>query len=98
MQNLILLKNCLDRHLAKRGNKTALIFEPNNPDEKAQHIFYSALHKRVRKFSNVLKTQGVKKGNRMCLYLPMIPKLSIAMLACAGIGATHNVVFAGFFS
>jgi acetyl-CoA synthetase len=88
--------NCLDRHLKRKGNKTAIIFEPNNPAEKAQHITYGELHKRVCKMANVLKSQGIKKGDRVCIYLPMIPELAISILACARIGAIHSVVFAGF--
>ena len=88
--------NCLDRHLAKRGDKTAIIFEPNNPDETAQHISYNDLYSQVAKMSNVLRDQGVKKGDRVCIYLPMIPDLAVSVLACARIGAIHSVVFAGF--
>jgi acetyl-CoA synthetase len=91
-------KNCIDRHLAKRGDKTAIIFEPNNPDEAAQHISYNELYTRVSKMANVLRDQGIKKGDRVCIYLPMIPELAIAVLACARIGAIHSVVFAGFSS
>jgi acetyl-CoA synthetase len=91
-------KNCIDRHLAKRGNKTAIIFEPNNPDEEAQHISYNELYVRVSKMANVLREQGIKKGDRVCIYLPMIPELAVAILACARIGAIHSVVFAGFSS
>jgi acetyl-CoA synthetase len=93
-----IVKNCIDRHLARRGNKTAIIFEPNNPDEKAQHISYAALHERVCKMANVLREQGIKKGDRVCIYLPMIPELAFSVLACARIGAIHSVVFAGFSS
>lgn len=89
-------KNCIDRHLAKRGNKTAIIFEPNNPDEEAQHITYNELYDRVSKMANVLRAQGIKKGDRVCIYLPMIPDLAISLLACARIGAIHSVIFAGF--
>jgi len=89
-------KNCIDRHLAKRGNKTAILFEPNNPKEEAQHITYNELYERVAKLSNVLQEQGVKKGYRVCIYLPMIPELAVSVLACARIGAIHSVVFAGF--
>jgi len=91
-----IVKNCIDRHLARRGNKTAIIFEPNNPEEEAQHITYNELHQRVCKMANVLREQGVKKGDRVCIYLPMIPELAITTLACARIGAIHSVVFAGF--
>ena len=89
-------KNCIDRHLAKKGDKTAIIFEPNDPKEEAQHISYNDLHLRVSKMANVLKEQGVTKGDRVCIYLPMIPELAVATLACARIGAIHSVVFAGF--
>jgi acetyl-CoA synthetase len=89
-------KNCIDRHLAKRGEKTAIIFEPNNPAEEAQHITYNELYDRVCKMANVLRDQGIKKGDRVCIYLPMIPELAVAVLACARIGAIHSVVFAGF--
>ncbi|HTG67347.1 MAG TPA: acetate--CoA ligase [Flavobacterium sp.] len=91
-------KNCIDRHLNKRGDKTAIIFEPNNPDEEALHISYNELHQRVCKMANVLREQGVKKGDRVCIYLPMIPELAVSILACARIGAIHSVVFAGFSS
>jgi len=89
-------KNCIDRHLAKRGEKTAIIFEPNDPKEEAQHISYNELYDRVAKLANVLRDQGIKKGDRVCIYLPMIPELAISVLACARIGAVHSVVFAGF--
>ena len=89
-------KNCIDRHLAKNGNKTAIIFEPNDPSEEAIHITYNELHQKVSKMANVLKEQGIKKGDRVCIYLPMIPELAITTLACARIGAIHSVVFAGF--
>ncbi|MGB3776483.1 MAG: acetate--CoA ligase, partial [Leeuwenhoekiella sp.] len=93
---LNITENCIDRHLRTRGDKTAILFEPNDPDEKAQHISYTQLHDKVCQFANVLKEQGVKKGDRVCIYLPMIPELSYAVLACARIGAIHSVVFAGF--
>ena len=89
-------KNCIDRHLAKRGDKTAIIFEPNDPKEAALHISYKELYERVSKMANVLREQGIKKGDRVCIYLPMIPELAVAVLACARIGAIHSVVFAGF--
>ncbi|SHI39854.1 acetyl-coenzyme A synthetase [Mesonia phycicola] len=95
---LNITENCIDRHLFSHGDDTAIIFEPNNPDEEAQHISYNELHRRVCKFANVLKNQGIKKGDRVCIYLPMIPELSVAMLACARIGAIHSIVFAGFSS
>lgn len=89
-------KNCIDRHLAKRGDKTAIIFEPNDPKEEAQHITYNDLYERVSKMANVLRDRGIKKGDRVCIYLPMIPELAVTVLACARIGAIHSVVFAGF--
>ncbi|AOW10077.1 acetate--CoA ligase [Flavobacterium gilvum] len=89
-------KNCIDRHLAKKGDKTAIIFEPNDPSEEALHISYNELYERVSKMANVLKEQGINKGDRVCIYLPMIPELAVAVLACARIGAIHSVVFAGF--
>ena len=89
-------KNCIDRHLARRGDKTAIIFEPNNPEEKALHITYNELYERVARMANVLREQGVQKGDRVCIYMPMIPELAVAVLACARIGAIHSVVFAGF--
>ncbi|PWI31615.1 acetate--CoA ligase [Flavobacteriaceae bacterium LYZ1037] len=95
---LNITENCIDRHLATRGDKTAILFEPNNPDEPAEHITYRQLYQRVNKFANVLKEQGIKKGDRVCIYVPMIPELAISVLACARIGAIHSVVFAGFSS
>lgn len=87
--------NCLDRHLAKRGDQTAIIWEGDDPaDDK--HITYRELHEQVCKFSNVLKSRGVKKGDRVCIYLPMIPEAAVAMLACTRIGAVHSIVFGGF--
>lgn len=95
---LNITENCIDRHLYTRGDKTAIIFEPNNPDEEAQHISYRELHDKVCRFANVLKEKGIQKGDRVCIYLPMIPELAISVLACARIGAIHSVVFAGFSS
>ncbi|MFD1015279.1 acetate--CoA ligase [Winogradskyella rapida] len=95
---LNITENCIDRHLYTRGDKTAIIFEPNDPSEAAEHISYKQLHQRVCKFANVLKEKGIEKGDRVCIYLPMIPELAIATLACARIGAIHSVVFAGFSS
>jgi acetyl-CoA synthetase len=89
-------KNCIDRHLNKRGDKTAIIFEPNDPSEEALHISYTELHQRVCKMANVLRENGITKGDRVCIYLPMIPELAVSILACARIGAIHSVVFAGF--
>jgi len=93
---LNITENCIDRHLSTKGNKTAILFEPNNPVEETQHITYNQLHERVNKFANVLKNEGLKKGDRVCIYLPMIPDLAISVLACARIGVIHSVVFAGF--
>jgi len=87
--------NCLDRHLSTRGNQTAIIWEGNEPGEQRE-ISYNELHQEVSKFSNVLKSRGVKKGDRVSIYLPMIPELAVAMLACARIGAIHSIVFGGF--
>lgn len=95
---LNITENCIDRHLESRGEKTAIIWEPNHPNEPVQQISYNDLHKRVNKMANVLKQKGVKKGDRVCLYLPMVPELAISVLACARIGAIHSVVFAGFSS
>jgi acetyl-CoA synthetase len=93
---LNITENCLDRHLKTQPNQTAIIFEPNDPDEAAQHITYEDLHSRVCRVANMLKANGAKKGDRICIYMPMIPELAIAVLACARIGAIHSVVFAGF--
>jgi len=87
--------NCLDRHLEVRGDKTALLWVGNEPGEERK-ITYRELHREVSKFANVLKSQGVKKGDRVCIYMPMVPEAGIAMLACARIGAIHTVVFGGF--
>ncbi|MCA0933762.1 acetate--CoA ligase [Lutimonas saemankumensis] len=95
---LNITENCLDRHLETIGNKTAIIWEPNDPDEESRYITYRQLYVKVSRFANVLKNNGIKKGDRVCLYMPMIPELAIAMLACARIGAVHSIVFAGFSS
>ena len=87
--------NCIDRHLEKRGEQTAIIWEGDNPDD-SKHITYSELHREVCKLSNVYKKLGVKKGDRVVLYIPMVPEAAYAMLACARIGAIHSIVFAGF--
>ena len=87
--------NCLDRHLPQRANQIALLWEGNNPNETIK-ITYATLYENVCRFANVLKKLTVKKGDRVCIYLPMIPEVVIAMLACARIGAVHSVVFAGF--
>jgi len=88
--------NCIDRHLEKHGDKTAIIWEPDSPDEKAKTYSFRQLHAEVSKMANVYKKLGVKKGDRVTIYLPMIPEAAFAMLACARIGAIHSVVFAGF--
>jgi len=88
--------NCIDRHLAERGDQTAIIWEPDSPEDDAKHITYKELHENVCKFANVLKGMGVGKGDRVVLYLPMIPEAAYAMLASARIGAIHSIVFAGF--
>ena len=93
---LNITKNCLDRHLSVRGDKTAIIWEPNDPKEEAQHISFNELYERVNKTANVLRAMGIEKGDRVCIYLPMIPELAITMLACAKLGAVHSVIFAGF--
>ena len=87
--------NCLDRHLATRGNQTAIIWEGDDPAD-SKHITYAELHEEVCKFANVLKAEGTKKGDRITIYMPMIPEAAVAMLACARIGAIHSVVFGGF--
>ena len=95
---LNITENCLDRHLEARGDQTAIIWEPNEPGDEAQHITYKELHARVSQFANALKNMGVEKGDRVCIYLPMVPELAVSVLACARIGAIHSVVFAGFSS
>ncbi len=93
---LNITENCLDRHLEKRGNKLALIWEPNDPKERFVRMTYRELHEEVCRTANVLKKHGLGKGDRVAIYMPMIPELTIAVLACARIGAVHSVVFAGF--
>lgn len=93
---LNITENCLDRHLAERGNVPAIIWESNDPNEKQRILTYSMLHKRVCQFAQVLINNGVQKGDRVCVYMGMIPELAIAILACARIGAIHSVVFGGF--
>jgi len=88
--------NCIDRHLATRGDQTAILWEPDDPDAEAQHISYAKLHQEVCRVANVLKSLGITKGDRVILYMPMIPEAGYAMLACARIGAIHSVVFGGF--
>lgn len=93
---LNITENCLDRHLGERGDKIAIIWEPNDPSTPNRTLTYKELHAQVCKFANVLLNNGAKKGDRICLYMPMVPELTIAVLACARIGAIHSVVFAGF--
>lgn len=93
---LNITENCLDRHLEKRGDQIALIWEANDPKESSKNYTYKQLHYEVCRMANILLNLGVKKGDRVCIYLPMIPELSFAVLACARIGAVHSVVFAGF--
>ena len=88
--------NCIDRHLDSKGDKTAILWEPNDPSQKAEKISYKQLAARVNQCANMLKNLGVKKGDRVCLYMPMVPELAISVLACARLGAIHSVVFAGF--
>ena len=88
--------NCIDRHLATRADQVAIIWEPDHPDTPARHVTYAQLHENVCRMANVLKSQGVTRGDRVVIYLPMIPEAAYAMLACARIGAVHSVVFAGF--
>ncbi|HRF19341.1 MAG TPA: AMP-binding protein, partial [Chitinophagaceae bacterium] len=88
--------NCIDRHLATMGDKPAIIWEPNNPEERTRVVTYNRLHKRVCQFAQVLKNNGVKKGDRVCIYMGMVPELAYAVLGCARIGAIHSVIFGGF--
>jgi len=90
--------NSIDRHLERKSEQTAIIFEPNMPNEQATHISYSVLHKKVCKMANLLSEMGINKGDRVAIYLPMIPELAVSVLACARIGAVHSVIFAGFSS
>ena len=93
---LNITENCLDRHLKRRGDQIAISWVPNDVNDVVKNLTYNQLHKEVCKFSNVLRSNGAKKGDRICLYMPMVPELAIAVLACARIGAVHSVVFAGF--
>lgn len=93
---LNITESCLDRHLEKLGDKPAIIWEPNNPEERTRVVTYERLHKRVCQFAQVLKNNGVKKGDRVCIYMGMVPELAYAVLACARIGAIHSVIFGGF--
>ena len=93
---LNITENCLDRHLADKGDQPAIIWEPNDPRDKNRILTYKELYIEVCRFVQVLKNNGVKKGDRVCIYMPMIPELAIAVLACARMGAIHSVVFGGF--
>ncbi|MBL7831177.1 MAG: acetate--CoA ligase [Saprospiraceae bacterium] len=93
---LNITENCIDRHLGTLGNKPAIIWEPNDPEEHYRVLTYRELHTKVMQFCNVLQNNGVKKGDRVCIYMGMIPELAIAMLACARMGAIHSVIFGGF--
>lgn len=93
---LNITENCLDRHLATRGNEAAIIWEPNEPEENHRMLTYNELHFKVQQFANVLLNNGVQKGDRVCIYMGMVPELAIATLACARIGAIHSVIFGGF--
>lgn len=93
---LNITENCLDRHLVDRADKPAIIWEPNDPNEHHRILTYKQLHHQVSMFANVLKHNGVQKGDRICIYMPMVPELAIAVLACARLGAIHSVVFGGF--
>jgi len=93
---LNITENCLDRHLEKDGDKPAIIWEPNDPNRDSITLSYKILHEQVCRFANVLKKNDVKKGDRVCIYMPMVPELAVAVLACARIGAVHSVVFGGF--
>ncbi len=93
---LNITENCLDRHLKDRGDQTALIWEPNDPSQAYKEYTYKELYQAVCQTANMLKANGIKKGDRVCFYMPMVPELTIAVLACARIGAIHSVVFAGF--
>ena len=93
---LNITENCIDRHLVAMADKPAIIWEPNNPDERTRIVTYARLHKRVCQFAQVLKNNGVKKGDRVCIYMGMVPELAYAVLGCARIGAIHSVIFGGF--
>ena len=93
---LNITENCIDRHLATMGDKPAIIWEPNDPEDRVRIVTYNRLHKRVCQFAQVLKNNGVKKGDRVCIYMGMVPELAYAVLGCARIGAIHSVIFGGF--
>ena len=93
---LNITENCIDRHLATSGEKPAIIWEPNNPEERTRIVTYNRLHKRVCQVAQMLTNLGVKKGDRVCIYMGMVPELAYAVLGCARIGAIHSVIFGGF--
>ena len=93
---LNITENCIDRHLEEMGEQPALIWEPNDPSDRVRTVTYNRLHKRVCQFAQVLRNNGVKKGDRVCIYMGMVPELAYAVLGCARIGAIHSVVFGGF--
>src|SRR5690606_37325649 len=93
---LNLAANCLDRHLATRADQTAIIWEPDDPATSGRTLTYRQLHEATCKFANLLRSEGVRRGDRVTIYLPMVPEAAVAMLACARIGAVHSIVFAGF--
>lgn len=93
---LNITENCIDRHLDEMGEKPAIIWEPNNPEERTRIVTYNRLHKRVCQFAQVLRNNGVKKGDRVCIYMGMVPELAYAVLGCARVGAIHSVIFGGF--
>ena len=95
---LNITENIFERNLKERGDKTAIIWEPNDPSESPIHITYKELYEETCRFSNALRAKGIKKGDRVIIYMPMVPEAAIAMLACARVGAVHSVVFAGFSS
>ena len=95
---LNITENCLDRHLETIGNKPAIVWESNDPNEHHRALTYRNLHFKVMQFAHVLKNNGVKKGDRVCIYMGMVPELAIALLACARIGAVHSVIFGGFYA
>lgn len=95
---LNITENCIDRHLPERADQTAIIWEPNDPKDEAKKITYQVLHDEVCRVANMLKANGIRKGDRVCIYMPMVPELAYAVLGCARIGAVHSVVFAGFSS
>ena len=93
---LNITENCIDRHVESMGDRPAIIWEPNDPNERVRVVTYNRLHKRVCQFAQVLLNNGVKKGDRVCIYMGMVPELAYAVLGCARIGAIHSVIFGGF--